>query len=156
MWLQPNPYLINIVAIWMVVEVLNQEFAQGYAHAACLFCAPTSAWITSRCSAAGNCWRNDDKKKSNLWGLLFLLSLLNVDFYSILYHQSCQHEAEDSGDVNEPTLPTPKRITRFSAMRLIASSPNSSSDLWNISSSIAMNYLNVSIVNFGANLAIIP
>ena len=27
MWQHPNPYLINIVAIWMVVEVLNQEFA---------------------------------------------------------------------------------------------------------------------------------
>jgi len=57
----------------------------------------------------------------------------------------------------EPTPPTPKMITRFSPMRLIASSPNRSSDLRNIACSIAMNYLDVSILllpNMRAKLAI--
>ena len=43
---------------------------------------------------------------------------------------------------HEPTPPTPKTITRFSAMRLMASAPNRSSDLWNISCSSIMSDLN--------------
>jgi hypothetical protein len=42
---------------------------------------------------------------------------------------------------HDPTPPTPKMITRFWAIRSIASSPSSSSERLNIASSIAIVFL---------------
>ena len=54
---------------------------------------------------------------------------VRIDGEQTLLEDSLMPERTKLSAHQEPTPPTPKSITRFSAMRLIASSPNNSSDL---------------------------